>query len=125
VNAPATLAEPWLGAPMAAFLASHPAVRLDLRLSDRFVDLVEEGVDVVLRVSARLRDSSLGVAVLPSFAVATDLAAGRLAELLAPFSFIRLGIHALHTPARVVPANVRAFVDALAVAFRTPPWRAP
>jgi len=37
---------------MARFLARHPDVRLDLILSDAFVDLVEEGIDLSLRVGA-------------------------------------------------------------------------
>lgn len=41
-----------------AFLAAHPAVKIDLRLSDGFVDLVEEGIDVAVRVG-ELADSSL------------------------------------------------------------------
>src|SRR6201991_2594865 len=41
-----------------AFLAEHPDVTLDLRLEDRFVDLVDEGIDVALRISAS-QDSSL------------------------------------------------------------------
>ena len=36
----------------------HPDVTLDLRLEDRFVDLVDEGIDVALRISAA-QDSSL------------------------------------------------------------------
>ena len=40
------------------FLAAHPEVQLDLRLEDRFVDLVDEGIDVALRISAS-QDSSL------------------------------------------------------------------
>lgn len=40
------------------FLAAHPGVKVDLRLNDGFVDLVEEGIDVALRVGD-LADSSL------------------------------------------------------------------
>lgn len=40
------------------FLADHPGVRVDLRLNDGFVDLVEEGIDVALRVG-ELADSGL------------------------------------------------------------------
>jgi DNA-binding transcriptional LysR family regulator len=41
-----------------AFVAEHPEVTVDLRLEDRFVDLVDEGIDVALRISAA-QDSSL------------------------------------------------------------------
>jgi DNA-binding transcriptional LysR family regulator len=45
---------------VAAFLDAHPAVSVDLVLSDRVVDLVEEGLDLALRIG-RLPDSSLRV----------------------------------------------------------------
>jgi DNA-binding transcriptional LysR family regulator len=41
-----------------SFLASHPAVKIDLRLADGFVDLVEQGVDVAVRIG-ELSDSGL------------------------------------------------------------------
>ena len=47
------LADLWAG-----FLAAHPNVTLDVTLSDRMVDLVEEGFDMAIRV-ARLPSSSL------------------------------------------------------------------
>ena len=37
---------------IAAFLARHAAVRFDVSLSDRFVDLVEEGFDLGVRIGA-------------------------------------------------------------------------
>jgi DNA-binding transcriptional LysR family regulator len=40
------------------FMAKHPLVRLEVTLADRFVDLVEEGVDLAVRI-ARLESSSL------------------------------------------------------------------
>lgn len=40
------------------FLAAHPEVKIDLRLNDGFIDLVEEGIDVAVRVG-ELADSSL------------------------------------------------------------------
>ena len=42
----------------AGFLAAHPLLELDLTLSDRIVDLVDEGFDVAVRI-ARLPSSSL------------------------------------------------------------------
>lgn len=59
VAAPLTLGVKVLAPALPTFLRRHPAVELDLQLSDRYIDVVEEGVDVVIRVSARLEDSSL------------------------------------------------------------------
>lgn len=57
VACPVTLAQSTLGPIMAIFLARHPLVKVDMRVSNRVVDLVEEGVDVALRVRATLEDS--------------------------------------------------------------------
>lgn len=43
---------------VAAFLAEHPQVNVELLLLDRIVDLVEEGIDLAVRI-ARLPDSTL------------------------------------------------------------------
>lgn len=40
------------------FLAAHPAVKIDLKLHDGFIDLVEQGVDVAVRIGD-LSDSAL------------------------------------------------------------------
>ncbi len=45
-------------APIAAFSKLHPRVKFDLDLNDRRVDLIEENIDVALRIG-RLEDSSL------------------------------------------------------------------
>ena len=68
--------------------------------------------------------AGMGLVVVPSFMVARDLRAGTLVEVLAPFSFVRLTVSAVYAPARVVPSNVRAFVDHLVAHFRSPPWPA-
>ena len=58
VSAPRNLGETALAPAIFAFMAKNPLVTIDLRLEDRFVDLVDEGIDVALRVSL-LTDSSL------------------------------------------------------------------
>ncbi|HSG95713.1 MAG TPA: substrate binding domain-containing protein, partial [Afifellaceae bacterium] len=47
----------------------HPEIRLELSLEDRFVNLVEEGFDVAVRISA-LADSTLIARKLADFRVA-------------------------------------------------------
>jgi DNA-binding transcriptional LysR family regulator len=58
VSAPRNLGETTLAPAIFAFMAKNPLVSVDLRLEDRYVDLVEEGIDVALRIST-LADSSL------------------------------------------------------------------
>ncbi|GLQ52778.1 LysR family transcriptional regulator [Devosia nitrariae] len=58
VSAPRNYGEDTLAPAIFAYLKRYPKVSLDLRLEDRYVDLVEEGVDVALRIST-LADSSL------------------------------------------------------------------
>ena len=41
-----------------SFLSAHPAVRIDLKLHDGFIDLVEHGIDVAVRIG-NLADSTL------------------------------------------------------------------
>ena len=41
-----------------SFLAAHPKVKMDLRLNDGFIDLIEEGIDVAVRIG-ELADSSM------------------------------------------------------------------
>jgi DNA-binding transcriptional LysR family regulator len=54
---PLTIAQTTLGPLIPAFLQAHPQVRIDMEVSNRVVDLVQEGVDVALRVRATLDDS--------------------------------------------------------------------
>lgn len=58
VAAPRSLGDDLLNKTLMQFLSKYPDVTLDLRLEDRFVDLVEEGFDVAVRVT-QLEDSSL------------------------------------------------------------------
>lgn len=57
VVCPVTLAQSTVGPLLPLFLARHPQVRVEMQVSNRVVDLVEEGVDVALRVRPSLDDS--------------------------------------------------------------------
>lgn len=179
---------------LAAFLARYPEVDIDLVMSDTFADLVEQGIDVAIRVGevtdpqlvarrigivdrvtvaspsylsgrrkprtpADLADhdcivytrlvtghrwvfestdgpvtvdvkgrfradnseamrqavlDGLGVAVIPTFAFADELATGEVETLLDDFAPRRLPMHAIYPSRRFVPLKVRAFIDFLA-----------
>ena len=57
VTCPVTLAQSTVGRLLPRFLERHPQVRVDLQVNNRVVDLVQEGVDVALRVRPTLDDS--------------------------------------------------------------------
>lgn len=57
ITCPVTLAQTTIGPLLPRFLAAHPQVRIDMQVSNRVVDLVQEGVDVALRVRSSLDDS--------------------------------------------------------------------
>ncbi|MFM2041779.1 MAG: hypothetical protein RLY86_355 [Pseudomonadota bacterium] len=58
VAAPMSFGIRHLGAAICDFMARFPEVEVDMDLSDRYVDLVEEGYDLAVRIG-RLKDSSL------------------------------------------------------------------
>ena len=68
VSAPRSFGDAELGGAVLEFMGQHPDITVDLRLDDRFVDLVEEGFDVAIRVSEPL-DSSLIARRLATFRV--------------------------------------------------------
>jgi DNA-binding transcriptional LysR family regulator len=57
VACPITLAQTTMGELLPMFLARYPQVRVDMRISNRVVDLVGEGIDVALRVRGNADDS--------------------------------------------------------------------
>jgi DNA-binding transcriptional LysR family regulator len=52
LTCPTNLAAQPVGPAIAAFAAEHPAVSFDVSVSDRLVDLVEEGFDLAIRIGA-------------------------------------------------------------------------
>ena len=59
VSAPVSFSTPHLSHIWTVFKALHPKVTLDITLSNRRVDIVEEGFDVAVRIVSRLQSSSL------------------------------------------------------------------
>jgi DNA-binding transcriptional LysR family regulator len=204
VSAPVTFGMLHLGPLWPAFIARHPKLLLDVTLSDRVVDLVEEGYDLAVRI-ARLKTSSLisrqiastrlvlcasprylrkagvprhpsdlarhavisytltamgeqwdfdgpegrssvkvtprmrtnngdtccaaalaheGLVLQPTFLVGQYLASGALVEVLPHHRAAELGVHVVYPTRKHLKPKVRALVDFLAKAFRTPRWPA-
>lgn len=76
LSAPHGLAHIGLPELLAEFMARHPAVSISLHLSNRVVDLVDEGIDIALRVTRitdtnlivrRLRQVNYAVAATPAY----------------------------------------------------------
>ncbi|GHD59408.1 LysR substrate-binding domain-containing protein [Jeongeupia chitinilytica] len=58
ISCPVTLAQ-WSLAPLLGeFMARYPQVRLNMLIANRAIDVIEEGVDVALRVRPALQDSA-------------------------------------------------------------------
>ncbi|KAK44068.1 LysR family transcriptional regulator [Caballeronia jiangsuensis] len=58
VTMPSSLGRQHISPLIPAFLRAHPGVSVDLRMTDQIVDLVDEGIDLAIRIGA-LKDSTL------------------------------------------------------------------
>lgn len=68
LSAARTFADAPIGQSLIDFAKAHPEIVLEINLDDRFVDLVEEGFDLAIRIS-RLENSSLIARRLAPFSV--------------------------------------------------------
>jgi DNA-binding transcriptional LysR family regulator len=67
----------------AAYMQRYPDVKIEITLHDRFVDLIEEGIDLAIRISAHLSDSSY---------IARELATARRVVCASPEYLDRHGV---------------------------------
>jgi len=84
-----------------AFLAANPLLRLQVIATNRRVDLIEEGVDIAVRVRERL-----------------ELASGRVVQVLADWTAPDGILHLVFTSRRGMLPGVRAVIDFAADALR-------
>jgi DNA-binding transcriptional LysR family regulator len=68
LSAPRTFADAEIGQCLVDFAKEHPDIVLEIHLDDRFVDLVEEGFDLAIRIT-RMESSSLIARRLAAFSV--------------------------------------------------------
>lgn len=108
VSAPMSFGILHLGPALAQFAREHPRVTLDVRLDDRFVNLVEEGVDVAVRIGA-LGDSSLVARRLAATTMVACASPAYLAERGEPEAPEDLVAHECLLYAYLATANVWRF----------------
>ena len=51
VNGPTSFGALYLGPAVADFMAAYPELKIELTVTDRFIDPIEEGVDVTIRIA--------------------------------------------------------------------------
>ena len=59
INAPMSFGLTHMTEAIDHFLMQHPNIQIDLQLNDHIIDLVQQGVDIAIRVRQKLSDSSL------------------------------------------------------------------
>jgi len=94
VNAPHTFGVQHLGPLWGAFLERHPKIELDITLTDRRIDLVDEGVDVAIRIT-RTPDESLAARLLARVRVVVCASPTYLARHGTPTCVAQLAEHAV------------------------------
>jgi len=97
LTCPYNLAAPTLAPAIASFVARHPAVQFDVTVSDRAIDLVEEGFDLAIRIG------NVGSDLL----VARKLGATELVPCAAPSYLAARGVP--ETPADLVQHSVMTY----------------
>jgi DNA-binding transcriptional LysR family regulator len=105
ITAPVPFGQRYLARAIAQFLARHPKLSIEVVLTDRMVDLIDEGFDLAIRVG-NLRDSSL---------VSRTIAPVRFVACAAPSYLARRG-----TPKK--PAELKRH-DCLLFTHHGPTWR--
>lgn len=103
VSAPRTFVDAAVGQSLIDFAVNHPDVTLEIVSDDRFVDLVEEGFDVAIRIT-RLEDSGLIARKISDFSVISCASP----EFLEKHGAITHPSQLAHIPC-IIDTNGRAF----------------
>lgn len=114
VSAPVSLGVLWLNRLTQAFMQEHPHLEVELILNDRMVDLVEEGMDVAIRIGGTLPPTMIArrMAVSPRGLVAAPAYLASHARIERPddvpaHDYLRFA-WASDTVVLTGPANARA-----------------
>ncbi|WP_407310946.1 LysR family transcriptional regulator [Pseudomonas sp. nanlin1] len=99
-------------------------------VKDKVIHPVDVASSLSVNSSEALRDLTLqgvGIALLPTFAIAADVAAGRLQRVLPDYQVsgsLGRGLYLVYMPGRYLPAKTRAFIDFILEQWApVPPWQ--
>lgn len=104
INAPMTFGSTSLARTLPDYLRAHPEVSVELTITDRMVDLVDEGFDAVIRIG-ELADTSLRARAMTPYEMALCAAPSYLANHAAPQHPTDLGGHVCLGFAHWAPRN--------------------
>ena len=110
ISVPVSFGIRQIGPLLPDLLSRHPALSVDLGLNDRYVDLIEEGFDLAVRIG-RLQDSTMIARRLAPCSVLVCAAPAYLARHGRPATVAELGRHAclIYTLSRSADPDVWAF----------------
>ncbi|MNU29583.1 HTH-type transcriptional regulator DmlR [compost metagenome] len=83
IAAPLAFGRRWIAPLLPRFIAEFPDIRVDVRFSDRYVDMVSEGFDIAVRIGA-LPDSALTVRKVGTYRTLLAASPGYIARHGAP-----------------------------------------
>ncbi len=109
INAPLSFGLRQVMPAIADFAALYPALTIDIALTDRFVDLIDEGWDIAIRLGT-LRDSSLIARALAPIRVALCAAPAYLAAHGTPTTIADLADHNCLGYTLPTPANAGRWI---------------
>ena len=111
INAPMSFGFLHLAPALPEFMSLYPEVELDVSMTDRFVDLVDEGFDLAVRI-ASLQDSSLIARRLAPIRLAVCASPDYLRQYGAPKTPQDLRHHACILNSNLASAHEWKFMDA-------------
>ena len=114
-------------------LSRHPCLVTNTRFADGLWDFTGPEGPVSVRVTGPVTPSNAitmrymvldgaGVALLPNFAVADDLAQGRLVRVLPDYRVPNLPIAAIYPHRKLQPRKISLFLDYTARVLKASPW---
>src|SRR5439155_164225 len=96
----ATHMVPFVAPVVAKLLSTYPELKIDLRMGEAEIDLIEEGYDVA-------------VCLMAGFLIRDDLEAGHLVRLLPECRPVEMSMNAVYPHRHHLSAKVRTFIDML------------